>query len=93
MAPSSAGAAPTTPGETDQVVLRRASRSSKKDPNPEGRLSLADQLKLRQLNTGLLELETAVRHSMEIHPDELVMIDNVLYGTLPRNRSLPTTEL
>ena len=76
------------------VLRRKSKRRSKKDLlNPEGLLSTVDQQKLRQLNTGLLELETAVRHSMEIHPDELVMIDNVLYGTLPRNRSLPTTEL
>lgn len=99
----SRAAATPAPGKTadekesggGKVVLRRKSkRRSKKDLlNPEGLLSTVDQQKLRQLNTGLLELETAVRHSMEIHPDELVMIDNVLYGTLPRNRSLPTTEL
>ena len=99
----SRAAATPAPGKTadekesgsERVVLRRKSkRRSKKDVlNPAGRQSTVDQLKLRQLNTELLELETAVRHSMEIQPDELVMIDNVLYGTLPRNRSLPTTEL
>ncbi|KAK7108638.1 hypothetical protein V1264_016336 [Littorina saxatilis] len=88
-------ATPRKPGEEwGQVVLRKKSRNSQKKSmleQAEGRLSMVDHLKV--LNTGLLELESAVRHSMEIHEDELVMIDNVLYGTLPRNRSLPTTEL
>lgn len=100
--------APTPAGRAGQpqdsappvVVMRRKAngsspkKSAQKPPLPEsGDLSVEQQRQLLLLNTGLLALETAVRKSMEIQDDELVMIDNALYGTLPRRGSLPTTEL
>ena len=85
----------------DGVILRRKSRRSVKRKTSrtdkplvgQGPLSEEEQKKLRALNTGLLQLESDFRRSMEINEEDLIMIDNICCGTLPRNRSLPTTEL
>lgn len=77
----------TDAGHEDVILRKKSRRPHIKSailtsvPHPKG------------ATASFLEFQEAVRHSMEINPDELVMIDNILYGTLPRNKSLPTTEL
>ncbi|XP_076445063.1 uncharacterized protein LOC143282988 [Babylonia areolata] len=82
--PTSPPQAEHPPNAQPQVMMRRkAGGSSRKKGvggcGEGGRLTMADL--------------DAVRQSMEIRDDELIMIDNIVYGTLPRDLSLPTTEL
>lgn len=60
--------------------------------NPE-QVVMRPKSRARATNLELLAFQETVRGSMEINDEEMVMIDNILYGTLPRNMSLPTTEL
>nr|KAG5694903.1 hypothetical protein BaRGS_029520 [Batillaria attramentaria] len=64
--------------DPSHVVLRPKSRAPK--PSTEGP-SLLDHLK--DTNPGLLAFQESMRSSMEINDEELVMIDNVLYGIIP----------